>query len=109
MDLVPLPLIVGSIVSVTGAAVSIWTTAQGSRRVQAEADRTAIDGFSELCKRLQERIKANEEELAALREELAKLRTENEDLRRQMRALEDENVQLRAQLEELKKRRVRKT
>lgn len=108
MDLAQLPIIAASIVSVAGAGVSLWQAAQGARRVQAENDKTAVDGFDTLCERLEKRIDANDREITALRDELAKLRAENETLRTRIRDLEIENAQLKAQLDELQVKRARK-
>lgn len=109
MDLGTLaPIVAGSIVSVIGAVVSIVTTAQRSRQVHAEVDKSAVEGFNALCEQLQKRIDANDQEIATLREEMTALRAENEALRTRVRDLELENAQLKVQLAELQKKRARK-
>ena len=108
MDLTTqLPAIISAVVAVAGAGVSVWSTAQRSRQVDAEIDKTALDGFNALCEQLQKRIDANDRELAALKAELAQLRTENEVLRGRVRDLELENAALKKQLDELQKKRQR--
>lgn len=108
MDLVQLPIIIGAIVSVAGAGISLWQTAQGARRVDVDADRAAVEGFNALCEQLQKRIDCNDREIATLRDELTALRAENEALRTRVRDLELENAQLKAQLDELQRKRPRK-
>ena len=104
---------IAAIVSLSGAAVSIYQAARQARaeekQVEVSEDRNAVEGFDALCNqlrqeiaRLEAKVKVNDEKIASMERELAAMRDENADLRKQIRLYEAENAGLRAEIRDLR-------
>ncbi len=112
MDLGQLAPVIGSWAAAIVTLYLAWRRYRAvDRKTEAQAEKTAVEGYDSLTKRLMKRLdvleaklQENETKMAALEKELAMMREENADLRRQLRGYEMENQRLRAEIAKLQQR-----